>query len=134
MHDTATQLLLAETTYGLEVVLFLLLFASYYFTQEKKFVDHQKIMRWMVLIQSIVNINMLYSFFFTSYGSNFVIHAIIGTIVYLIIIYTFLVMEKKLPSFLMIPKQYRKPLMRFTAFLWGIAIISGIISFMVIID
>ena len=134
MHDTPLQLMLAEVTYIADVILFVLLFASYYLTQIKRFADHQKVMRWMVLIQSIVIINMIYSFFFSYYGSNFIIHAMMGTVIYLIILYTFFYMENKIPKALMIPKKHSSLLMRVTAVLWGIAIISGLFSLMVIID
>ena len=134
MHDTAEQLFLAEITYIIDVILFLLLFASYYLASEKKFVEHQKVVRYMVLFQTIVNINMVYSYFFSYYGSNFTVHAIIGTFIYLLILYTFFLMENKLPSKLRIPKKYQKQLMAITSVLWGIAIVTGIVSYMLIVD
>ena len=134
MHNTALELMIAQINYIAAVILFLLLFASYYFTQEKKFDYHQKMVRYMVLVQTIITFNMLLSFFFTYYGSNFIIHAIMGTVIYLLIVYTFLYMEKRLPKSLMIPKKYSKLLMRVTAVLWGVAIVSGLFSLMVIID
>lgn len=134
MHDTALQLMVAQLNYIAAVILFLLLFASYYFTQEKKYDYHQKMIRYMVLVQTIITINMILSFFFTYYGSNFIIHAIMGTLIYLLIIYTFLYMERRLPKSLMIPKKHSKLLMRVTAGLWGVAIVTGLFSLMVIID
>lgn len=134
MHDTALELMIAELNYISAVILFLLLFASYYFTQEKKFDYHQKMIRYMVLVQTIITSTMIMSFLFTDYGSNFIIHASVGIIVYLMIVYTFLLMEKRLPEKLMIPKQHRKMLMRITAVSWGFSIVSGLFSLMIIID
>ena len=134
MHDSAQQLLLAEVTYIIDVILFLLLFASYYLASEKKFDEHQKVVRYMVLFQTILIFNMLYSYFFSYYGSNFTLHALLGTLIYLMILYTFFLMENKLPSKLRIPKKNQKGLMAITSVLWGIAIISGILSYMFIID
>ena len=134
MHDTALQYMIAQIYYGIEVILFLLLFASYYLTQEKNFDYHRRLIGWMVLLQSILVLNMFYSFFFTYYGGNFIFHAIIGTLVYLLILYTFFYMDNKLPNKLRIPKKYSKSLMRIAAVLWGIAMVSGLISLLVIVD
>ena len=54
MHDTAQEVLLGEIGYITELLLMMLLFASYYFASEKKFDIHQKIMRVMVLLQTIL--------------------------------------------------------------------------------
>jgi predicted ferric reductase len=132
LHDSITALLLAELSYILEIILFLLLFASYYFASEKEFKIHRMIVRYMVLIQTLLVIFMALSFLFTSYGHAFVYHAIVGLLVYSLIIYTFLTMEKKIPKQLTIPKYYNSWLMRISSVLWGIAILSGIYSYITI--
>lgn len=134
MHDTFLELFFAQIVYIFEVILFFLLFASYYFAIEKKFTYHRKIVRYMVLVQTIVTLYMMYSFFFTYYGSNFILHAAMGIFVYLLILYTFLLMEERIPQNLMIPSQHRQMLMRITSVLWGLTIIGGTLSLFFIVD
>lgn len=134
MHDTFLQLLFAQIIYLSEIFLFLMLFASYYFATEKKFDLHQKIVRYMVLTQTIVTTYMFYSFFFTYYGSNFTLHALMGLTVYVLILYTFFLMEHRLPESITIPNSYKPLLMRITSVLWGLSILGGIISLVFIVD
>ena len=134
MHDTATQLILAEITYFVEICLFLFLFVSYYLASEKQHILHHKVVTYMIIIQTVLNANMVFSFLFTSYGRNFIIHAIIGTLIYLEIVYTYLLMNGKIPTKFSVPKKHQPLLMAVTSILWGIAIISGLISYLVIID
>ena len=135
MHDTAQEVFLGEIGYVTELLLMMLLFASYYFASEKKFDIHQKIMRVMVLLQTILVIYMVNSLLFTSYGHNFILHAVVGTAVYSLIVYTFLLMEGKITIRLFIlPEKYRKNLMRFVMVLWGITIFFGAYSYLTIID
>ena len=88
----------------------------------------------MVLTQTIVTTYMIYSFFFTYYGSNFTLHALMGLSVYVLILYTFLLMEKSLPKKIMIPSTYKPLLMRVTSVLWGLSILGGILSLVFIVD
>ena len=135
MHDTAQEVLLGEIGYITELLLMMLLFASYYFASEKKFDIHQKIMRVMVLLQTILVIYMVNSLLFTSYGHNFILHAIVGTVVYSLILYTFLLMEGKITIKLFIlPERYQKTLMRLVMILWGVTIFFGAYSYLTIID
>ena len=130
--DNVYQLLVAEATFSIQVVMFLLLFAGYWLAQEKKIVDHRTLMRYLFWIQTILNVIMVYSFIIIPEDVNFIPHMLISTPLYLLILYTYLVMEKKLPNKIMVPRQHRPMLMRITAVAWGIAILSGLISFMVL--
>lgn len=134
MHDTPTQQLLGSMGYLSEMVMFLLLFAALYFASEKKFYIHQQLIRIMFAIQSILVMFMIGSFTFSYYGKNFTPHAIIGAFVYLIIAYTFFLMENKIPREFQIPKKYRKTLMRATFILWTIAIFSGAYLYLTLVD
>ena len=134
MHDTAIQLIFAEISYFVEICLFLFLFVSYYLATEKQRILHHKVITYMIIIQTFLNINMIYSFIFTNYGRNFIVHAIIGTFIYLEIVYTYLLMQGKIPSKLRVPKNYQPLLMAITSVLWGLAILSGLVSYIVIID
>lgn len=135
VHDTAQEVLLGEIGYVTELILMMLLFASYYFASEKKFKIHQQLMRAMVAIQTVLVIYMVNSLLFTSYGKNFLPHAIVGTVVYSLIIYTFLLMEGRIKIKLFIlPQKYRKTLMRLVMILWGITIFFGAYSYLTIID
>ena len=135
MHDTPQEVLLGEIGYVSEIIMMILLFLSFYFASEKKFKVHQNIMRIMIVIQTILVAYMVNSLLFTSYGKNFILHAIVGTIVYAIILYTFLLMEKKIPyERLILPKKYQKNLMRVAMILWGITIFFGAYSYLTIID
>ena len=134
MHDTFFQLLFAQIIYLTEIILFLMLFVSYYFATEKNFDFHRKIVQYMVLIQTILTAYMFYSFFFTYYGSNFILHAFMGLTVYVLILYTFLLMEHRLPKSITIPNSYRSLLMRVTSVFWGLSILGGILSLVLIVD
>ncbi len=129
--DTAYQLLVAQATIIFEVTIFLLLFAGYWLAQEKKIVDHRKLMRYLFWSQTILNIIMVYSYIVIPFDVNFIPHIIFATPLYLLILYTYLVMERKLPEKIMVPRKHRPLLMRITAVAWGIAILSGIISYMI---
>ena len=89
----------------------------------------------MVLLQTILVIYMVNSLLFTSYGHNFILHAIVGTVVYSLILYTFLLMEGKITIKLFIlPERYQKTLMRLVMILWGVTIFFGAYSYLTIID
>ena len=134
MHDTPTQQLLGSLGYTFEMIMFLLLFAAFYFASEKKFEIHQRLIRIMFAVQTILVFFMIGSFTFSYYGKNFTPHAIIGASVYLIIAYTFLLMENKIPREFQIPNKYRKTLMRLTFILWAFAIFSGAYLYLTLVD
>ena len=134
MHDTPTQQFLGTMGYLSEIGMFLLLFLAFYFASEKKFATHKKLIRIMFAIQTILVMFMIGSFNFSYYGKNFTPHAIVGSIVYLIIAYTFLLMENKIPRDFQVPKKYRKLLMRVTMVLWAIAIFTGAYLYLTLVD
>lgn len=134
MHDTPTQQLLGTLGYTSEIILFLLLFAAFYFASERKFKTHRVLIRIMFAMQTILVLFMIGSFTFSYYGKNFTPHAFIGSIVYLIIAYTFFLMEGRIPNDFQIPEKYQKSLMRFTMVLWFLAIISGAYLYLTIVD
>ena len=135
MHDTAQEVYFANVAFYIEILLMLLLFVSFYFASEKNFKVHRRINELMVLIQTFLVFYMMNSFLFTSYGKNFIIHVIIGSFTYIMIIYTILLMEGKIPyKQLQVPQRYRKNLMRFVMVLWWWSIFYGAYSLFTIVD
>ena len=133
MHDNLIWQYLAEVNFILEIIMLCLLAVNYYFAISKDFKNHRLIVRYMVLGQTILSGSMLFSLLFqTEYGPKYLPHAIFGTIIYSLIVYTFLLMEKKLPEFLRLPKKHHKVLMQLTNVLWGIAILTGVFSLLII--
>ena len=128
--DNVYQLLVAETTFTIQAVMFLLLFAGYWLAQEKKIVDHKTLMRYMFWSQMILNVIMVISLLTIPADVAFIPHILVATPFNVLIIYTYLTMERKLPEKLMIRRESRPLLMRVTAVVWGLAILSGLVSFM----
>ena len=124
------QLLIGETTFIIEAVMFMALFGAYWLAQEKKIIDHRKLMRYMFGMQMFLNFIMVISFLVITADVSFIPHILVATPLNLLVIYTFLVMERKLPNRLMVPREKRPTLMRITAVCWGVAILSGLLSFM----
>lgn len=123
------QLLVAEVTFIIEAIIFMLLFAGYWLAQEKKFIDHRKLMRYLFWSQMILNVIMVISYLVIPEDVSFNPHILLATPFTLLIIYTYLTMEKKLPEKLMIRREMRPLLMRVTSVVWGLAILSGLFSF-----
>ncbi len=134
MHDTPTQQFLGTLGYILGLAMFLLLFLAYYYASERNFKKHRLMIRVMFLIQSCLILFMIGSFIFSYYGKNFTPHALIGSIIYIIIAYTFFLMEGRIPHDFQIPKKYQKNLMRFSLVLWAFAIFSGVYLYLTIVD
>lgn len=136
MHDTAQQVYFADVAFYIEMFLLLLLFASFYFASERKFKIHRKIIEFMVLVQTFLVFYMMNSLLFTSYGKNFLFwHALVGVITYILIMYTFLLMENKIPyKQLQVSKKYQKTLMRVVMLLWWLSIVYGAWSLFTIVD
>ena len=128
--DSMWQLLIGETTFIIEAIIFMLLFGAYWLAQERKIVDHRKLMRYLFWTQMSLNVIMVISFIIIEGDVSFIPHILVSTPLTILIIYTYLVMEKKLPEWLMVKKENRPMLMRVTAVCWGLAILSGLISFM----
>ena len=128
--DNVYQLLVAEATFSIQVVMFLLLFAGYWLAQEKKIVDHKTLMRYMFWSQMILNVIMVISLLTIPADVAFIPHILVATPFNVLIIYTYLTMERKLPEKLMIRRESRPLLMRVTSVVWGLAILSGLASFM----
>jgi len=124
------QLLVAEFTFIVEAIMFMLLFAGYWLAQERKIIDHRKLMRYMFWSQMILNVIMVISLLAIPEDVSFIPHILVATPLNLLVVYTYLVMERKLPEALMIPRERRPLLMRVTSVAWGLAIISGLASFM----
>ena len=135
MHDNPQQVFFANICYGLELLLMILLFLSFYYASEKKFKTHQKIIKIMIIIQTILVIYMVNSLLFTSYGKNFIPHAVVGTVVIGLIYYTYFLMQGKITiKLFVLPEKYRKYLMRIVMVLWGLTIFFGAYSYLTIID
>ena len=135
MHVTAQQVFFSDVAYWVELFLLILLFASYYFASEREFKVHKQIIKFMVIVQTILVLYMMNSLLFTSYGKNFIWHAIVGAVSYLAIIYTYLLMTGKIPyKQLRVPKKYRRALMIVVAVLWGFSILYGAYSLITIVD
>ena len=81
------QLLVAETTFILQAIMFMLLFGGYWLAMEKKIADHRKLMTYMFWIQTILNIIMVISFVVIPADVNFIPHILIATPIYLLILY-----------------------------------------------
>jgi len=124
------QLLVAQTTFIIQAIMFLLLFGAYWLAVEKRFIDHRKLMRYMFWTQMILNVIMVISLLTIPADVAFIPHILVATPLNVLIIYTYLTMERKLPKKLMIRREMRPLLMRVTSVAWGIAIISGLFSFM----
>lgn len=124
------QLLVAEFTFIVQTIMFLLLFGAYWLAVEKKFVDHRKLMRYMFWSQMILNVIMVISLLTIPADVAFIPHILVATPLNVLIIYTYLTMERKIPKRWMIRRERRPLLMRVTSVVWGIAIISGLFSFM----
>ena len=124
------QLLIGETTFIIEAVMFMALFGAYWLAQEKKIIDHRKLMRYMFGMQMFLNFIMVISFLVITADVSFIPHILVATPLNLLVISTYLVMERKLPNRLMVPRVKRPTLMRITAVCWGVAILSGLLSFM----
>ena len=127
--DSMWQLLVGETTFIIEAIMFMLLFGGYYLAQEKKIIDHRKLMEYMFWAQMFLNFLMIISLLIIPADVSFIPHILLATPLNLLLVYTYLVMEKKLPERLMVPQEKRPLLMRITAVSWGIAILSGLLSF-----
>ena len=125
MHDTPTEEFIGSIGYTIGLLLFILLFVSLYFALEKDYKNHQRLIRIMYVLQTVFIGWMLFSLIFTFYGKNYTTHAYLGSITYLIITYTFLLMEGKIPKDFQIPEEYQKLLMRITFILWGFQILYG---------
>ena len=135
MHDTAQQVFFADVAYWVELFLLILLFVSYYFASEREFKLHKQIIKFMVIVQTILVVYMMNSLLFTSYGKNFIWHALTGAISYIAIIYTYLLMTGRIPyKQLRVPKKYRRALMIGVAVLWGFSILYGAYSLITIVD
>lgn len=124
------QLLVAQATFIIQAIMFLLLFGAYWLAVEKRFTDHRKLMRYMFWSQMILNVIMVISLLTIPADVAFIPHILVATPLNVLIIYTYLTMERKLPKKLMIRRESRPLLMRVTSVAWGIAIISGLFSFM----
>ena len=128
--DSMWQLLVGETTFILEAIMFMLLFGGYYLAQERKIIDHRKLMEYMFWLQMFLNLIMIISLLIIPADVSFIPHILLATPLNLLLVYTYIVMEKKLPERIMVPREKRPLLMRITAVSWGIAILSGLLSFM----
>ena len=120
---------IAQVIFISQGIMFILLFAGYWLAEEKKTIDHRTLMRYLFWVQTALNIIMVYLFITIPLDINYIPHILIATPLYLLIVYTYLVMEKKLPELLMIPREHQTLLMKITGIAWALAILSGIISF-----
>lgn len=88
------QLLVAETTFILQAIMFMFLFGGYWLAIEKKFVGHQKLKNYMFWTQTTLNIIMVISSVVIPADVNFIPHILIANPIYLLILYAYLVMNK----------------------------------------
>ena len=112
--------------------MFMLLFGGYWVAIEKKFVDHRRLMTYMFWTQTTLNIIMVRSFVVIPVDVNFIPYILIATLIYLLILYTYFVMNKWFSQQIMIPKKHPPMLMRINAVFWGITILSGFLSYLVV--
>lgn len=111
---------------SVEMILLILVLIGVYFATQKKFSTHQKIMTTAAIIQILMVPVMIIKFFSgTNYPIIIYFHMTLGTIIALVILYTILVMNKKIPNTLNIKEENQKLLMRITAVLWIIMIFAG---------
>lgn len=114
-------------------VILLLVLVGVYFAVKKNFSTHQNIMTFSAIIQILLIVLMIIKFFSgVTYPAIIYVHVALGSIIALVILYTLLVMNKKLPNSLNISESRQKLLMRVTAIFWIIMIVAGTTVFYVI--
>jgi len=125
MHDTPTEEMFGTMGYFLGIILFLLLFVSLYFALEKDYKNHKRVIRLMFVLQTVFILWMIFSLVFTYYGKNYTTHAFVGAAAYLLIAYTFMLMEGRIPEEFRIPRKYNTLLMEIAFVVWGGVILWG---------
>lgn len=125
MHDTPTEGFIGSLGYASGIILFILLFVAFYYASEKNFKMHRLVIRIMYFYQTLFILWMIFSLVFTNYGKHYALHAFFGSLAYILITYTILLMEGKIPKDFQIPKRYQKLLMQITFVVWGFVILFG---------
>ena len=129
-HENAYIQIFAEYMLIVEIVIFVLIGLSWWFADQNKIRNHKSVITYLLLGQTVLTSFMILRFITSEYARQFLIHALFGLFVYLLILYTYLLMTNKMPKPLAIPKKYRKNLMQITAILWATTVLLGMISFM----
>ena len=112
MHDTVKDQLVAEWVFILEIIILIIIIISWYYGEKKEINKHKKIIQIMLVLQTIFITYMINSLINTDFGSRYIMHAVLGMIIYIYVIYTYLAMAKILPKALRVPAKYRKAQMK----------------------
>lgn len=131
MHNDWITQLIANWVFIIEACIIFMIVFAWHYGDKREMDNHRFVVRMMVTVQTLMLTWMIFSIFLTSYGKQFWPHAIVGTLAYLFILYTYLSMDHKLPKKFSVPVKYRLKWMKTTAVVWSLSIGFGLFMYLI---